>query len=153
MLPATTQRVTAHTAEPVNRRIRRETEARVIHFAKHPPGIDLQLEKLDREWDVERVLEANASTLMLTGVALGGFLDRRWLVLPALVTAFLFQHATQGWCPPVPVLRRLGVRTAAEINRERTALKALRGDFADVPVWSTGPAEERARQALRAADF
>jgi hypothetical protein len=31
-------------------------------------------------------------------------------ILPALVTAFLFQHAVQGWCPPVPILRRLGFR-------------------------------------------
>jgi hypothetical protein len=49
--------------------------------------------------------------------------------LPALVSGFLFQHAVQGWCPPVPVLRRLGFRTAYEIEEERRALKALRGDF------------------------
>jgi hypothetical protein len=41
----------------------------------------------------------------------------------------LLQHAVQGWCPPIPILRRLGFRTADEINRERYALKALRGDF------------------------
>jgi hypothetical protein len=29
----------------------------------------------------------------------------------------------------VPVLRRLGFRTASEIDHERYALKALRGDF------------------------
>jgi hypothetical protein len=29
----------------------------------------------------------------------------------------------------LPVLRRLGIRTADEINKERYALKALRGDF------------------------
>ena len=52
-----------------------------------------------------------------------------WFALPALVTAFLFQHAVQGWCPPVPVLRRMGFRAAHEIEQERTALKALRGDF------------------------
>ena len=49
-----------------------------------------------------------------------------------MVTAFLFQHAVQGWCPPIAVLRRLGVRTAREIEVERIALKALRGDFDDV---------------------
>jgi hypothetical protein len=54
------------------------------------------------------------------------------LVLPALVMAFLFQHAVQGWCPPVPVLRRLGFRTVYEIEDETQALKALRGDFAKV---------------------
>jgi hypothetical protein len=46
-----------------------------------------------------------------------------------MVLAFLFQHALQGWCPPVPILRRLAFRTASEIEHERYALKALRGDF------------------------
>ncbi len=44
-------------------------------------------------------------------------------------TWFLLQHALQGWCPPVPFFRERGVRTAAEIGRERYALKALRDDF------------------------
>jgi len=39
------------------------------------------------------------------------------------VTAFLLQHAIQGWCPPIPILRRFGFRTADEINRERYALR------------------------------
>lgn len=46
-----------------------------------------------------------------------------------MVAGFLFQHAVQGWCPPVPILRRLGVRTEAEIFEEITALRTL-GDFA-----------------------
>jgi hypothetical protein len=32
----------------------------------------------------------------------------------------------------VPILRRLGFRMASEIEQERYALKALRGDFAGV---------------------
>jgi len=32
----------------------------------------------------------------------------------------------------VPILRRLGFRTSYEIEEERQALKALRGDFAKV---------------------
>ena len=47
------------------------------------------------------------------------------------------QHALQGWCPTVPEFRRIGVRTAKEINREKYALKAMRGDFD-----SAGPAPE-----------
>ena len=42
----------------------------------------------------------------------------------------MIQHVLKGWCPPLVLLRRLGFRTAAEINRERMALKILRGDFA-----------------------
>jgi hypothetical protein len=78
---------------------------------------------------MERTLETNASGLALVGVALGAFVNKRFLALPALITGFLLQHALQGWCPPVPYFRRRGVRTATEIERERYALKALRGDF------------------------
>ncbi len=132
MLPATTERVSAHTADAVNRQIRREAEERIGYFATHPADIPTRLRELDREWDIERTLEANASTLAFTGVVLGATVDKRWLALPALVLTFLFQHAVQGWCPPVPVLRRLGFRTASEIEQERYALKALRGDFTEV---------------------
>jgi hypothetical protein len=90
------------------------------------------LQELDREWDIERSIEANASTVALTGLGLGAFVDRRFFALPAVVASFLLMHALQGWCPPVPILRRLGFRTQSEIEEERYALKALRGDFADV---------------------
>jgi hypothetical protein len=39
--------------------------------------------------------------------------------------AFMGIHATVGWCPPVVVLRRMGVRTKMEIERERRALEAF----------------------------
>lgn len=41
----------------------------------------------------------------------------------------LFQHATQGWCPPLPLFRRMEKRTRNEIDVEKFAMKALRGDF------------------------
>ncbi|MFU0506594.1 YgaP family membrane protein [Pseudaminobacter sp. NGMCC 1.201702] len=129
MVPSSAERVPTHTAEEVNRRIRQETESRIAYYADHPEQIDRRLGELDREWDIERAIEANASTLALAGVALGVTSDRRWLALPALVSGFLLQHAIQGWCPPVPILRRLGFRTAREIEQERYALMALRGDF------------------------
>lgn len=43
-------------------------------------------------------------------------------------------HALQGWCPPLPVFRCYGFRTAAEIDYERYALKAIRGDFEGIAV-------------------
>jgi hypothetical protein len=54
------------------------------------------------------------------------------------VLSFLLLHSIQGWCPPVPVLRRLGVRTRREIDRELFALKVLRGDFQTVSL-DSGP--------------
>jgi hypothetical protein len=147
MLPATSERVPQSTAPHVNEMIRRKTEESVRWHAAHPDCIDQRLEELDREWDIERVLEANASALAFSGVVLGAMLDRRWLLLPALVTGFLFQHALQGWCPPVPLLRRIGVRTAREIAVERFALKALRGDYGPI-----ANAPDRSAAAMRAVE-
>lgn len=130
MLPATNHRVSQHTCEEINERIADATRDRIAYYATRPPReLTRRLEELDHEWDVERALECNAAALAFTGVVMGATVDRKWLALPALVTGFLFQHALQGWCPPLPILRRMGFRTAGEIDEERYALKALRGDF------------------------
>ncbi len=151
MLPATTSRVENATSEAINRQFAAKIEESVRHHAEHPEEIDRRLDELAHEWDIERTLEANAATLALTGTLLGAYVDRRFLVLPVAVTAFLLQHALQGWCPPVPVFRRLGVRTAAEIDRERYALKALRGDFRRLDVVQPGAnPSRRAEAALQA---
>lgn len=123
-------RVRRHTAPEINARIDRETEDRVRDYATRDRAeITRRIEELDREWDMERVLETNASALAFCGVALAAMHGKKWLILPGVVSTFLFQHAVQGWCPPVPLLRRLGVRTRKEIDREKYGLKALRGDF------------------------
>lgn len=129
MLRGRRNRVTANVADCVNRRIRLDTDERVAYLALNRDLIPARLRELDREWDIERAIEANASVLAFTGLVLTVTRGLRWLVLPIAVTSFLFQHAIQGWCPPVPILRRLGFRTASEIEEERMALKALRGDF------------------------
>ena len=131
-MTSTRNRVPAHTSEDVNRRLQQEISRNVRHYADHPEKIPKRLRELDQEWDIERAIQANAAAIGFFGVLMGATRGRRWLVLPAMVTGFLFQHAVQGWCPPVPVLRRLGFRTSYEIEEERQALKALRGDFAKV---------------------
>jgi hypothetical protein len=126
MLAPTRDRVTLMTDESVNEQIRRRTEGNINHYRDHPEEIPVRLEELDREWDVERVLEANASALSLAGITVAAIRnDRRWLVLPVVVGGFLLQHALQGWCPPVPLIRRLGVRTQAEIDEEVCALRSV----------------------------
>lgn len=74
--------------------------------------------------------------------------DQRWLWLTEAVLLFLCQHSVQGWCPPLPVFRRFGVRTRSEIDQEKFALKALRGDFNSLPSDSENAAV-RADQLLR----
>jgi hypothetical protein len=125
MIPSSRERVPRHTAPAVNRQIQRDIETRVSALSGDRLAIEKRLRELDHEWDIERAIEMNAAALAFAGTALGVAHDRRWLALPLFVTGFLFQHAVQGWCPPVPVLRRLGFRTVYEIEQERRALLAL----------------------------
>jgi hypothetical protein len=126
-VPATTTRVSQSTAEDVNRRIHNAVRVGAnAYAAEGPEAIERRLRELDHEWDIERVLEANAAVISLIGLGLGTFIHRRWYALPAFVGTFLLQHAIQGWCPPVPLFRRHGVRTATEIGRQKSAMSGMR---------------------------
>ena len=132
VLPSTDERVPRVTRASVNNRIQARTLHDVSRFiGADPVFIDERISQLRREWDIERTLEANAASVSLVGLGLAIFVDRRFLMLPGAVAAFLLQHALQGWCPPLPLLRRLGLRTSAEIHDEIIALRILRGDFLD----------------------
>ena len=132
MLPTTDERVPRATRASVNDRIQARTLHDVSRFiGADPVFIDERISQLQREWDIERTLEANAASVFLAGLGLGLFVDRRFFLLSAAVAGFLLQHALQGWCPPLPLLRRLGLRTSAEIHDEIIALRILRGDFLD----------------------
>lgn len=123
-------RVRESSTDSANQEIDRQTLDNISRYGYNSPDkIDQRLKELEKEWDIERVLEVNASTLALTGVLLGATKDKRWFILPGIVTSFLLQHGLQGWCPPLPILRKLGFRTRKEIEEERVSLKALRGDF------------------------
>ena len=150
MINTTADRVPAHTSDSGNQRIRRQTEANVAYYARHPALIGQRLKELDAEWDIERVLEMGSSTLTVTGLLMSVASSRKWLLLSLAVQGFFMQHAVQGWCPPLPLFRSLGIRTADEINRERYALKALRGDFRDLPADDAGVDAERVLSAVRA---
>jgi hypothetical protein len=131
-LAATASRVEANTSGHVNERIARETRDRIACYRNASRDtITSRLQELDREWDIERVLQTNAGMAGLTGAVLALTVDRKFALISAFVGAFLVQHALQGWCPPLPLLRRAGVRTAHEINEERIALMKMRGDFGE----------------------
>ena len=147
-----TDRVREHTADHLNAQLDSQRLLDVAGYVgESPEVITERIAQLDTEWDVERVLEANAASLMLVSVTLGALHSRRWLALAGVVPAFLLQHAIQGWCPPLAVLRRLGVRTRGEIDAERTALKALRGDFDGVSLAGQMDAMSAAHLAVDAA--
>ena len=132
ILPPTSQRVFLRTDPLTNAEIRNQT-IRNLNIFKNTDETEVteRIRVLNREWDIERVLEVNASLLILLSSYLGIKTSRIWFLLTGAVGVFMTQHALQGWCPPLPLIRKWGVRTADEINAEKTALKMMRGDFAE----------------------
>ena len=79
MIPSTARRVPENTAESVNGEIRRRTEESIARCAvAGSEAIDRRLAELDREWDTERTLEANAATITAVGAGLALLVDRRF---------------------------------------------------------------------------
>jgi hypothetical protein len=137
-------RVRSSTSPSANRDIREAAGARIDEASESAAGLRARLDEIDREWDVERALETLSSSLSLLGLAMASRRPR-WLLVPAAVQGFLLQHALQGWCPPLPLLRRFGFRTQQEIERERYTLRALLRDRvgrADVDRPAELPAQE-----------
>jgi len=143
----THDRVRTTTAPDVNRGIREQTERRIENLRGNPDGIRRRLGEIDAEWDVERALELGSAAVSLFGLANAVVRGRRWLALPILVQGFFLQHALEGWCPPLPVFRRLGFRTQQEIERERYTLRALLRDATD---W--GPSDRPAERPAIAGE-
>lgn len=140
MLTQTPARSSANHSGELSERIRRRTvDSIATAMEGGPRAIETRLQALSREWDAERALDLSAASSALLGLGLATR-DRRWLVLPAIAAGFVLQHALRGYCPPLSLLRALGFRTRREIDRERTALKAARGDFDALDVASAaGP--------------
>lgn len=144
-------RVREHTQPVAQDRIDEKTRRNIRYYAVQPgSALDEHIAELDRERDVEQVLETNASLLALSGAVLGTTVHKGFFLLTGVVLGFLAQHAISGWCPPVPVIRRLGVRTRAEIDQEKYALKALRGDFRSVPRDDPQASPDRVFQSVTA---
>ncbi|HEX3999823.1 MAG TPA: hypothetical protein VHX65_14830 [Pirellulales bacterium] len=127
MLASTRERVPENTPQHINERIQFETDRNVAYYSTlDDNAVKKRLDELDQEWDIDRMLEAHTAGLAIGGFLLGAVSNRKWFVLPGLAGCFLLQYALEGWCPQLPVLRRLGFRTAEEIAAERCALLAAR---------------------------
>jgi hypothetical protein len=141
-------RVRLNTRPEINQKIDQAMIKRIWGYAKKSRDeITARIHQLDREWDLERVLETGAAGLSLGGVLMSIAKGRHWLVLPGAVLAFLLQHSLTRRSVPVQLVRAAGVRTRREIEAEKTALRMLRGDFDKLE----GVSEEthRAIEALR----
>jgi hypothetical protein len=130
MIPSTMTRVLVNTDARLNEQLHRRICANVAQLAyANPEALDQRLAQLDREWDTDRVTEAVSAVAVLAGVGLAAALSLWWLLLTGAAGVCLLTYSLFGWEPLLPLYRRAGVRTALEIDQERYALKALRGDF------------------------
>ncbi len=125
--------VRAATDEDILRKIDSKIEENIRFYASQgPEAISRRIQELEQEKDIEKYLALTASSVGLGSVLLSFISGRKWLVVTGVVLGFLLNHSVSGWCPPVPVLRKLGIRTRGEIDKEKYALKILRGDLDEV---------------------
>ena len=134
-------RVRENTSEEINSEIDQRVINNLTHYYnRSSEEITKRLDKLQKEWDIEKTLEVNASAIGLTALMLGRLANRRWYILTGIVSGFLLQQGLQGWCPPLQLFRALGIRTRREIDEEIYALRVLRGDFDEISA-NSGPDE------------
>ncbi len=68
-----------------------------------------------RRFSLERAVEAFAGFMVLLSVALTWWVHPGFVWLTVFVGANLFQQAFTGFCPAAIVMRRLGLRSEAEL--------------------------------------
>lgn len=98
-----------------------------------PQAIADRITQLDREWSAGRATKALIGVLIVVGFALTAVLSPWWLILPAVGGVFLLQYlfGRSSWLGAT--FREMGFRSGQEIDQERFALRALRGDFKNLP--------------------
>ncbi|MCI0705746.1 MAG: hypothetical protein L0241_32190 [Planctomycetia bacterium] len=98
-----------------------------------PQAITDRLNEIESEWSAGRMTKAMIGVLILTGLVLTAFFSAWWLILPALGGLFLLQYVFTRMSWLGATFREMGFRSGAEIDQEKFALKALRGDFRNLP--------------------
>lgn len=98
-----------------------------------PQAIDERLCEIEREWSAGRMTKAVLGLLILLGITMTALLGPWCLILPVVCGLFLMQYVFGRGSWLATLCHQIGFRTGAEIDHEKFALKALRGDFRDLP--------------------
>jgi hypothetical protein len=112
------------------------------HAACGKAAIDRRIAELENEPDIESMIERDAALAGLAGAFLAFLAGRRWFILPAVAAGLLLQYSGTRQGLAADALRRLGYRSRREIECERFGLKALRGDFENIPKAGEEPHRE-----------
>ena len=102
-----------------------------------PAAITERLDSLESEWTAGRAAKATAGVLIVGGMALSLTLSLMWLVLPIVGGAVMLQYLFSRTSLIGEMFHSFGLRSGAEIEREKMALRVLRGDFALLPTVHT----------------
>lgn len=96
-------------------------------------AINERLTVLDREWTTGRLAKATLGVIILGGFILAFVHDPYWMLLPAIAGGFLLQYVFWRGGLLTKCFHSLGFRSSKAIDDERCALRALRGDFRNLP--------------------
>jgi hypothetical protein len=146
-------RARANTSPEILAKIEAQIARNIRFYAAQPRDVIAErIEELETEWSLERWLEVNVATIGLSTLLLALTKTKTWGLLTCLGLGFFLVHSLQGFDPPLPWLRRIGVRTRGEIDRELYALKALIGSFPSASLDSPADVDQRGEAALRAVN-
>jgi hypothetical protein len=104
-----------------------------------PDAVSDRLRELDAEWGQERALTTVLTGLSAFGLVMGLFGSRTLRLLTWMATPLLFAYSIGKWAPSSGPKAWHGLRTRKEIEEEKYAFKAWRGDFLGI-----GEGEEEA---------
>jgi len=129
MLSTTAERVTANTAPEYRQQFEQQLRDNIAgYMLADRQTLDQRLEALNGEWNIERVIELEAPTMIALGVILGLTAGRKWFGLSVFAASLVILHNTQGWYPLMRPFQRMGLRSQNDIEQERLALRVLRKD-------------------------
>lgn len=65
-----------------------------------------------------QIAESQTEELILAGLSDEYLIQQHLYLLPASIATFLLRQAKTGMIPPIPILRRLGFKTASELTKD-----------------------------------
>ena len=111
-----------------------DLECRIRALAEAgPAAIDERLTQLDRAWTAGRAAKAAIGVAVVAGLALGLTVNLWFLLLPIVGGAVLVEYVFSRQSLLGAMFRSMGLPSGADVEQEKLALKALRGDFKHLP--------------------
>jgi len=107
---------------------------RIARYAEEGvDAINVRLSLIESEWSAGRLVKAVTGIAIVSGLALSALHDPLWLLLPAVAGAFLLQYVFFRCSILAEFFQKTGWRAGYVIDEEKLALRALRGDFRNLP--------------------